>query len=255
MKLLVLILSPFLLTSCLEIDGTEEIWINSNGSGKGSLRYDVDLKMPKFARELARSKIGDIDLYRQIARTVDERDDNIKITKLKINDQSNPITADIEFTFNNVLKLLETSNTFKEVYTELTNKPVPREVSVMTGEIDIKWQGTSPSFTRQINLGEALPKMIRDSPDILGNSKLNYTIHFPYQIENTSGANMSNDGKTATWTFLLKDHINTPLMISAKTPLPWWIWVLIILSLLLLIRIVVWLFKKLFGPKKQKSRQ
>lgn len=217
-----LLLPLFLATSCIE--GEEEIWINLNGSGELAARYQFPAR--------ALSQIGDPDDLVRALTLIAEKEEGIEISHCSCVTKKgksflNPdqATFRIEGEFDNVLELFEIAARNKELFVRETGAD-PEKVASVIGAVDFRFEGLRPTFDREIRLQEVIPPSLAG---VLGSSSFKYIIHLPAEVRDSNAHEVSEDGKTVSWTFLLKDHFTEPMAMSLDTriPVPWWGWVMV----------------------------
>jgi len=217
------IILSFLLSACVELE--EELWIHADGSG----RLQVHQTLPTIAK----ARIGNTSKYLRLIHEIDQEEDGIDIQELRFGLENNELTFHLEADFKNVLKL-------QEIFTR--HQPKIQEASgindaqmeAISGEIITKLDGLSPSYKRTINLGDAIPAMVKNRPILLGQSYCKYIIHLPAKVQTTNAHEVSDDQKTLTWNFLMKDYLQEPMFMefTSDLPTPWWVPLLFILIVL-----------------------
>ena len=209
-----LILPVMLLCSCIE--GEEEIWVKGDGSGKLVAHY----RLPS----LALRELGDPSDYVRAIKIIDEQEDGIEVQVITFEVKSGKAILHLEATFENALDLLELAERSESVFVEEAQAD-PTQLDAISGKIDVGIDGLSPTFNRAVSLGPILPSMVQKSPAMLGKSNFRYTIHLPADVKETNAHEVSEDQRTVTWNFLLKEYLNQPMVMSVKTslPIPWWV--------------------------------
>ena len=119
----------------------------------------------------------------------------------------------------------------------LLNKPkLIRKVNlIILGDINFRFDGITPAFDRLIIPSKIFPSMVKKRPKMLGSAAFRYCIHMPRKIKGTNAHIISDDRKTVTWIFKLKNHFEEPISMNLKTELPYWncsIIILIVISAL-----------------------
>jgi len=229
--LFLLALPLLLLSSCIE--GEEEVWINQDASGRVKARYSIP--------PLAMKQIGVPEDYVRAIKLVDEREDGIAVQHVSFETIKGRVVFELQATFDNALDLLEIAKRSEQVFVDEANAN-PNHLDALSGEIDVGMETLNPFFSRQVALGGLFPTMVRKSPKMLGKSNFKYTIHLPVEVKETNAHEISDDKRTVSWTFLLKEYAEDPMVMKVKTafPLPWWI--LTLLALILFF--VIWLIWK-----------
>ena len=217
---LLLPLMAFLLQSCIE--GDEEIWINGDGSGKVIVHYSLP--------SLALGQMGAPDDYVRAIRMVDDREEGIQVQKISFQKIDGKAVFHMEASFDEATDLLELGNRNESIFVEEAHAD-PRQLHALAGKIDVALSGLRSNFHRSVSLGPIVPSMVQSRPAMLGQSTFKYTLHLPVEIIESNAHHISDDGRTISWKFLLKDAIDKPMIMSAKVPIPrpWWVWLLLAL--------------------------
>ncbi|MEN8848053.1 MAG: hypothetical protein ABF377_08285 [Akkermansiaceae bacterium] len=228
-----LLLPLLLLNSCIE--GEEEIWINLDASGKIRAHYEFPPAL--------KAQIGDPDVIVATLRAVDEGEDGIEIQALSFEMVGRQLIFHLEATFDDATDLLAVSERNMETIVEETGMD-PEQADAISGKITFAMNGMSPSFQREISLAGMFPGMVARNPKLLGESNFRYLIHLPFPVTETNAHQVLNDGKTLSWTFLLRDHVSEPMALSLQTKIliPWWVWGLLLVGLVLLVLLVRQIF-------------
>ena len=226
------VLLPLLLVSCIE--GEEEIWLEPDGSG----RIEATYKMPTVVAQ----KIGDPEELVEILKNAAARDPHIELTSVSHQTRRGGITLKFSGTFDDLRKLA----TFPQRQLRDPAEPDKRvKAEVLFGEthLDISWRGIS--YDRQVDISWLLKsspaaKAIVKVPALLGDSSFRYTLNLPAPARESNATARSQDGHKLEWLFLLKDHAEQPMHLTAEGdfPLPGTLWLIpfAILVLLFLIQ-------------------
>jgi hypothetical protein len=223
-----LCLPALILTSCVE--GEEEVWINPDASGRFMAHYEIP--------SIALSQMSNPDDMIRALRMIDEKEEGIEITKLSFEKKGSKAILHLKATFKDVRKLLEISDRNEDFFAKEA-KADPEQMDAIAGVINFGLDGLTPTFTRSVSLDGLFPAMISERPKMLGPSNFKYTIHLPAEVKTHNAHSVSEDGRTVSWTFLLKDHFEQPMEMAFTTalPIPWWAW----LALAILVFGIAWL--------------
>jgi hypothetical protein len=226
-----LVLPVFFLSSCVE--GEEEVWINADASGRMVVHYELP--------SVAKSQLAIPEDVLRTLKLIDEREQGIEIQSLTF-DTSNKVIFHLEATFDNALDLLELAERSEETLVE-NGIASQSQIAAISGNVAFKIDGLTPSFRRSVSIDGLFPAMVKYRPGMLGPSNFKYTIHLPAKVKETNADTISADGRTLSWTFLLKDHFEQPMemILSAGLPIPWWAW----LALAIIAFGLAWLIWKL----------
>ncbi len=224
-----LFLTSVLLCSCIE--GEEEIWIQPDASGRLRIHYELPqialLQLPK-PEEVVQS-----------LHKIDQSENSLQITALSFEKKKGKIVFHLEAAFKDARKLTELPERYKDIF--ITDTSVnPQKIEHISGKIDFKLEGLTPTFFRSIDLSELFPAILKKFPKRLGASNFKYTIHLPAKVKESNAHSISEDGKTLQWTFFLQEQLTDPIEMAFTTelPLPWWLWPLLGLLSFTLIRLI-----------------
>jgi hypothetical protein len=230
--LFLLNLPALIFTSCVE--GEEELWINQNGSGRILAHYELP--------RIALSRLGNPDDTMRAFINIDEREEDLKIQALSFGEVNGKIVFHLEATFENALDLLEIIARNKEAFIEESgNDPV--HLDAIAGVIHFNFEDCTPKFSRAVSLGGLFPTAVNRRPGMLGPSTFKYTIHLPAKVIESNAHSISEDGKTVSWNFLLKEHFAAPMEmgVTIKIPIPWWAWA-VLAMLTFALALLIWKF-------------
>lgn len=227
----------FLLNSCIE--GEEEIWINADASGKFVAHYEFPAA--------AASKMGPPAAYRRELRRIDEEEDSITINELEFGFLKAKLVIHLELEFDNALELFEISQRQGEKFAGETGMP-PSELETFLGGIDVQRAGVAVDYSREMNFGPMFPGIVKDNPGVLDDSTFRYIIHLPTSVKESNAHDISNEGKTLEWSFLLKNYTVEPIEMTFRTNslVPWWAWVVTAVFAILLYLGIGFILKKFF---------
>ncbi|MDA7880738.1 hypothetical protein N9A94_00350 [Akkermansiaceae bacterium] len=235
-----LFLIPILfLQSCI-IEGEEEVWIEADGSGKVRVQYTIPSIFEKH--------LGNPNDYLKAIREIDEKEESVTITSLSYQ------ATGAKSLFGGPSKSFLLEATFKDImeFAEVAERDFieqtganPDQIESIAGKIDFEMNFLSPKVQRRVSLEQLLPPNIKKFPGILGRSNFKYIFHLPFPLEDTNAHFVSEDRKMAQWTFLLKEHTQTPLIMTMETtiPVPWWLSMVIAILALIAIRVLYRVFR------------
>ncbi len=136
---------------------------------------------------------------------------------------------------------------------ELLNAQLLMKVKASIGEISIGVVGLKIEYKRTINLGDSLKRQLPFlRPAMLGKYQFRYSLTTPSPATKHNATKTSNNGKTLTWVMPLKDYFDEPFIMQATLPIPipWWVWLLAGLAILLLL-LILW---KIFSYVRRKFK-
>lgn len=225
---------PFVaLTSCVE--GEEELWINDDASGHVVLHY----KIPSIALR----RLGDPNDFIKALELIDEKEEMIEITKLSFEVKSSRAIFHLEAKFDDARELLSITERNKPIFAEETSTD-PKDLDSILGDIDFRIDGITPAFDRIVRPSNIFPPMVNKRPKMLGSATFKYCIHLPTKVKETNAHSISDDGKTVSWIFELRNHFEDPIDMTLRAGFlfPWWTCLLIVT---LIVIILGWLMFQL----------
>ncbi len=237
-----LFITAMLLSSCVE--GEEEIWIKADGSGRVIAHYEIPL--------VALSQMTDPEDMIRALRLVDEKEEGLCIHELSFKKNRGKAIFHFEASFHDARELLDISARNEALFAEETSAD-PEQMTAVAGEIDFTIKGLTPTFSRSISLIGMFPPIVTKRPTMLGPSRFKYTMHLPAKVKESNAHAISADGRSVSWTFFLKDHLEEEMEMSFTTelPLPWWAW----LCLALFAFLLAWFIWRKVLSSKCPSRQ
>ncbi|MGJ8655390.1 MAG: hypothetical protein ACSHX6_02985 [Akkermansiaceae bacterium] len=228
----------FILVGC-KIDGEEEIEIHDNGA----LTMRVNYQIPELGLSLEDGR-----LLVEYIQAFAFRHESISVNELSCEPSGNSTVRLIaEIHSSDALKLQEImeAETIMFERDDSLDLELFAKLKAIIGEISIGVEGTNIIFNRAIVLGELLENGLPTlNPLLLGNYQFRYSLTSPRAAAHHNATTTSNNGKTLTWVMPLKHHVSTPFIMQATLPIPipWWVWLLVGLAILLLL----WMLRKIF---------
>ncbi len=221
-------LLAFLLVSCIE--GEEEIWLQTDGSG----RIEATYRMPTAVAQ----KIGEPDELVRILKEAAARDPHVELTSVEHQARRDGITLKFSGTFDDLRKLAS----FPQRQLRDPEKPDKRvKAEVLFGETNLKISRRGISYDRKVDISWLLKsspaaKPIVKIPALLGKSSFRYTLNLPVPARESNATSRSGNGHRLEWTFPLKKHVEEPMHLTAEgdLPLPGTIWIILLTALVLL---------------------
>lgn len=230
-RLLVLALLSFLalLTpSCIE--GEEELWINLDKSGRLEARYEFP--------SIALKQLGDPEKIVEALKQVAAREKGLTMNLCTATTEGTKTSLHLKGEFDDVLELFELAARNEEFFVAEAEVD-PDKIEAVAGDIEFRFTNLRGVFTREIDLNHLFPELVSKRPGMLGSSTFKYTLHLPVPVKVTDAHTVSPDGKSVSWTFLLREHFGHPMKMSLKTKLPWWIWLVLAAAGLLLLALIL----------------
>jgi hypothetical protein len=241
----VLLWTGLLLSSC-KIDGEEQIEIHADGA----VTMHVNYQFPELGFSLADG--NDLVSYLQ---GFEERHEIISIQELSCERAGNATVRFIaEIHISDPIKLREIMPLELELIEkeELLNPSLLAKLKALFGSSIIEVEGVKIKFHRKIEFeGLIKAEMPHLNPDLLGDFHFRYSITSPSASSKNNASTISNDGKTLTWVMPLKQYLNEPFIMQAKIPIPipWWVWLLSGLVILMIIFVLWKIFSMVFKRK------
>ena len=212
-----------MLISCIE--GHEEIWIESDGSGRAEVSYSL----PAAA---AKVRGGEVGIQKMVAEMLG------KITALhdtscQVSTVDDRLNVQVKAAFKSALDL-------KDLAKGESMKKLP------PGKVEAKIDGLSIDFSRTISPGLALPGAIFMPASQFEGKNLTYIIHLPKAATASNATRIENAGRTLIWDFPLSEAIKAPIVtkFNAPIPVPAWAIIAIFGTVLLLVWILIRKIKK-----------
>ena len=218
-----ILLFPLLLVSCFE--SREEVSLNLDGSGS----LELEVKLPA----LAKLEIGDPEPYLKVLREIDAEEDGIQFQTLSFDKIGGQLIFFLKADFEEVWELKELQKRHAHRFLELSGAD-PAKLGGAAGRTEVKMRGLGVDYERTIPLSGMLPTAVRAMPGLVGSAKSTFTINLPIAVKESNADKISKNGKSLTWNFLIRDHVQEPLVMKFRTTPPWWAWLLLGIFLFLL---------------------
>ena len=221
------------LSSC--IAGDEELWLNRDGSG----RIEATYRMPPAIM----NRFGGAEKLQKRLEMAIDNEPGIRADEISHHLEGTQVVFLLKADFDDARDFVGLP---RKHLRDPAAPDTPSAEEAFFGVMNLKLSGLTLEFDRKVDLSPALPPLIRDNAVMLGNSAFRYTLHLPTKPFTHNANSTSNDGATLHWTFPLKKHANTPMLLQTSMPLPipLWLWVLVGAIVLLLILIAAKLIKR-----------
>lgn len=245
--LVLLALPSFLATSCVE--GEEEIWINFDSSGRMEARYELP--------SIAMRQLGNPDDIIEALEQVAAREKGVTLEFCTFTTKGTKSVFHLKAEFDDVLEIFDIASRNEEDFVEKTGTD-PQKIEAVAGDIDFRFEKLRAAFDRKVSLADLFPAAVAKRPAVLGGSTFKYTLHLPLAVAETNAHEMSEDRKTVSWTFKLRDSFENPMVMSLKTesPVPWWGWIGLVLLLILFLGFLRFVFRRLFlKPRHRRATE
>lgn len=196
--------------ACFEIK--EEVWIESDGSGRAVLSYEV----PGSAVTMA----GGSDALAAKIREAIGNQPKLKLESVNVKAEGERIKVEVRISTDSVLSLRDLDDS--EGFTTM-----PAAAVDLAGKFDVHRRGFDIDFARTIRVREALglaSYTIRDADR--QNRRLIYIFHLPTPASESNATEILNGGKTLVWDSSLGDALRQPVVthFKARIPIPRTVW-------------------------------
>jgi hypothetical protein len=219
---LMLLAGCCMLASC--IDGREEFWLASDGSGRAEIHYDVpSIIALSIGGEEGMSKL----LNKFIRETPALTNATCQVTR-----KADRIMVDCQASFKSVLELVAAVRG-NPALAEGDLKSVARP---LIGQVDCRQSGRRVEFTRTVSPFNALPGLGFMPGSQFDGRRLVYILHLPVVALESNATRTADAGRTLIWDQALQDGLNKSLIIKfkAELPVPWWMMAAAVVVLALL---------------------
>ncbi len=202
------VITACVLVSCIEV--REEIWLNSNGSGRGDVRYSLPAAAARFQG-------GEAGVRRLIGGFL-KKTPAITTSSYEVVTDQDRLKIHIQATFDSALDL-------KVISKGSAMEKLPSSATSLAGEMAVDIHGRTVDFTRTIAPGKALPGAIFLPASQFQGRNLTYIIHLPNAASESNATRVENAGRTLVWEYPLAGAIQNPvsLRFKAKIPIPLWL--------------------------------
>jgi hypothetical protein len=238
-------ISRFLIISAVVLqascfDGREEIWIESDGSGRADVTYSV----PAAAAKLK----GGEDGVRAFVEDLLKSQKALGSPQCEVWTENGTLHVRVKASFKSALKL-------KELAKGDSQKKLPAAASYLAGKVNAQVRGLEIDFARTISPGLAMPGHSFMPASQFEGHKLTYIFHLPTVAKESNATRIEDAGRTLVWEIPLAEAMKTPVTTRFKAPLPIPVWaiVLAIAAVLLVILLVGKLIRKRSHIAKLKS--
>ncbi len=200
---LLAVLSTLLLVSC--IDGSEEYWINTDGSGRAEITY----VLPAAAARFQGGAKGVEKLLADFLATTPA----ITTSSHQVSENDGHLSVHVTATFDSVLEL-------RNVSKGQSIKELPSSASGLTGAIDFELIGRKVHASRVLAVNKALPGASFLPASQFAGHRLSYIVHLPVAATVTNATLLENDRRTLIWDIPLAEAVRAPVTLRFEAPLP-----------------------------------
>jgi hypothetical protein len=195
-------LACLIMVAC--IDGREEFWIRSDGSGRATIHYEI----PESAALLR----GGPDGIRQIIGNFLEVNAAVfSAIDYEVSAVDGRITIDIEAAFDSALEL---------EHLKASDARIPPAIRHFVGEFKITRDGRKIDFTRTVSPGKALPGSTFLPASRFKDRRLVCIVHLPAAATTSNATRIENNGTTLVWDHPLTAGLRKPLVSQFEVEVP-----------------------------------
>lgn len=191
------------LNSCLDCE--EEVWINADASGAGSITITV----PAAATSLHGGEAGVKALAEDFLKSSSAFDSYLVGTSTA----NRRTTIHATFTFSDVRDFLDDSLTENLDH-------LPSGGREFAGVTEVKFEGLNIAFSRRRELSKAIPGAMFIPQSRLAGHEIKTIIHLPKAATSHNATSAEDAGRTLIWTTPLASAIRAPIETNFKMPLP-----------------------------------
>lgn len=233
-----------ILNSC--IDGEEEVFIEADGSARVKAVYRVPGML--FSAE-------DAEALRVSIEQEFGREKTLRLVTNQVENQKGKRVVILEIETDDVTAM---EGRLAEHDPGVVPSKADKILHAIVGRIAVNMEGLSVNLTRKVDLRPLLEEYLGSgSASMLGDSEFRYTVHLPEVAEKSNAHEVSNGGRTLKWSHKLVECGRKPITLSMTSPmpLPWWLYVVAALLLLVMVwGAYVWIRKLRTGGIRQDTR-
>lgn len=202
--LFLLVVIATLLVSC--IDGREEYWLESDGSGRAEITYTL----PAAAVQM---QGGDTELHKQITEWI-QKIPGVTSCQCDVLEKNDRVTITVKTEFKSALE-------FKQLAKE--DSGMPSAATHLMGEIRADIHGRTFDFSRSISASKALPGASFLPAASMEGRQLAYIMHLPAAALESNATRSENNGRTLIWEVPLAVAFKKPVITRFRmdVPIPW----------------------------------
>lgn len=204
-----------LLVSC--IDGEEEVFLRSDGSGRMKVQYRVPGMI--FSDADAKELIAIID--EEVGKK-----DNLVLVENRVDREHGQKVIRIEVEAASVIELEDMLDDHEDDGDAPPKRSKTDKIlHALLGDMQVEISGLTANVKRDVDLQPLLNEYLgRRGGSLLGESEFRYSVHLPKAVTESNAHQVLNDGKTLKWTYKLRECKQKPIVMDmqAPIPVPWW---------------------------------
>jgi len=207
-----LLLAGFCLVVSGCLDGSEDIRIESDGSGQASFDY--------FLPAAAVASQGGNEALRTPVESWVRSEQGLHLESLEVSDKGESTRLHVVLRFDSIKDLI------RAVSGE-GSASLPGAMRHLLGTFQFVQNGRHIEFSRTVHPVEALGGSLLLVPaDDLARHHLHYRIALPVKPDTHNATSTEDDGRTLIWDIRLDEAVKSPpkLEFTATLPIPWWLW-------------------------------
>lgn len=194
-------LGSLLLVSC--IDGHEEYWVNSDGSGRAEITYSL----PAAAARFQGGAKGVEKLLGNFLSTTPA----ITTSTHEVIESDGRLTAHVTANFDSVLAL-------RNVADGGSMSELPPSATGLAGDIKLDRVGRHVHASRVVAVGKAMPGASFLPASQFAGHRLCYRIHLPVAATVSNATRIEDEGRTLIWDHSLAEAVRSPFMLRFEAP-------------------------------------
>jgi hypothetical protein len=194
------------MVSCIDV--REEIWIQSDGSGRAAIKAEM-------SAAIARLHGGETGIRKQIGELL-ETYPAIRDPRIEITTADGKVRVLTRFSFESATDLMVPPK-------PPTATPKPTRASHLIGEIQTAQDGRTLRISRSTKPGKAFPGSSLLPSSQFEGYNLTTILHLPSRPLASNANRVENDGKTLVWQQTLAQALKNPAeqQLSLQAPIPW----------------------------------
>ncbi|KAB2638285.1 MAG: hypothetical protein DVB25_08140 [Verrucomicrobia bacterium] len=200
-----------ILVSC--IDGREEFWLASDGSGRAQIRYSMPASM-------ARTCGGEQGLRELLDEFIRQTPSLTHATR-RVSCEDGRMVVDFRAAFTSAADLIAALRGD----TALTSGKLQSVVAPLIGQFHFRRSGLTVNLTRTVQPAKALPGAFFMPAAQFDGRRLEYIMHLPMVADESNATRTEDGGRTLIWDQTLQDGLKNSVVIHFKgiVPVPWWL--------------------------------
>lgn len=218
-----------MLASC--IDGREEYWLASDGSGRIDLQFSLPSAVANLqgGEERIRTLLG--DFLTKSPALVDPA--------FEVKTEGDRLHVQVRAAFKSAADL-------QGIGQQTSGGGLPPSARGFAGEFKITAENRILDFSRTLSLHTAIPGVSFIPPRQFENREMTYIVHLPVKVRESNATEVSEDKKTLTWKIPLATAVKGPfdLKFRAPIPIPTWLIASIATAFGLVLAVIIFVIRR-----------